>query len=333
MKLRRLSGGVAAAALCVVVGFASLAWACVVTDGAYVKSSPDEAAAGSEVMLRGGGWAPDYEFAIGWSSDGHKISELGRAKTNGAGAFEAVPVTIPEAAPGNYYLVVSQAGAQRVATFTVTGATASQPSSYPAPAGSASGSGARYPSRNSEPSASPEPAPSSGTGTEPSPARSANNQPARSGGSSPSASMTPGGTGAVPPAAEGAASVERPATASPVGTVERQAAARRSAAAQASPGTAGSPTPALAPSEDERTERAPAAATAKSAFADTWPGFEAGSSFMPSITRPEPATAASSSGAALALLGVTVALMALGSGFGLAEASRRRSLAHQGATR
>lgn len=327
MRVRRVSGAAAAAIVSIVVVFASMAWACVEAKRASVQATPDQAAAGTEVLLNGVYWAADVEVRIGWSSDQYTVPrELARVKTDVRGAFSDVPVTIPDAAPGEYLLVVSQDGARASTAFTVTGATAAQPTSDSAPAGSATGSGARYPSRSSQPSPS-------GTEPEPSPATSSAAQPGPSG--RPSANTTseaPAGTVAGAPAAEVAAS-EPAAAANPVPAVERAASPRRTTAADGAVGSASSGAPALAPSEEERTKNAPAVAMGRSAFADTWPGFEPGSSFVPSITRPEPVAAGSSSGAALALLAVTVGLMALASGFGFAEAARRRSLAHHGATR
>lgn len=325
----------AAAALAGVLGMASLAWACVVTEGAYVSDpDPRMAPAGSEVKMSGGGWGAGEQLEIGWSSDGKQVThQLATTVVGGGGTFE-VEVVIPQAQPDMYYLVVSQGSFARAAAFEVTPAGSYEQGRSDQPSSSPSGSGNGSTTVQRQPSNSPQPSPSNGSDT---PEASNGSSPTPSGSRvtggfspAPAPQAGPANSGEAVPGAERAGGTG-PSTAA-VGARVPSATSSPLAGRTGAPAlaaTAASPPGAIGVAGDERVEGTPAARSL-SAFGDAWPGFEEGSRFTPFVPSTDPAQGVPS-GAAVYVLGLTVALMAVSSGFGLAEAGRRRSLVRRAA--
>lgn len=107
---------VALAAVGLLVGGATLAWAC--TNQAYISVTPTESPPGSQVTVNGDSFLPGAEIEIRW--DGHNGTLLGR----GQGPSFSESVTVPDVVPGDYVIVARTASGRYSAphAFTVTGA-------------------------------------------------------------------------------------------------------------------------------------------------------------------------------------------------------------------
>lgn len=132
-----IGGGAVAA---VVLGFASLAWAC--TNFARVDAiNPPADAARSEVTVRGVVGGVNTPVELRWNALNGQV--VGEARADASGAF-SVRGTIPDAAPGVYSIiaVAGESGIGRVA-FEVTAPAGTQPVVSPVGLGGASGSDSR----------------------------------------------------------------------------------------------------------------------------------------------------------------------------------------------
>jgi len=111
-------------ALALVLSVTSMAWACTAQVNVM---GPLSGAPGSEVTVKGGAAPANGQVFILWNAlDGQRLAT---ADTNGGGDFSAT-VTVPEVAPGVYFMVIAgedrSEGVARMA-FEVTPAAGAQP--------------------------------------------------------------------------------------------------------------------------------------------------------------------------------------------------------------
>lgn len=100
--------------LLVAVGTAGAAWACVPGHSASFSVSPQRAAAGETVTVRGSEFSSG-PVEIRWDGD------EGEVLATAAGPNFSVTVTIPESPPGQHFLVAMHGGPQQVLAFEVLG--------------------------------------------------------------------------------------------------------------------------------------------------------------------------------------------------------------------
>lgn len=309
----------ASSAVGLVIGGASLAWAC--TRNPSISLSPSFGRAGSQTQVTGSSFLPGEPVEIRWNSATGPV--LGRAAPKPDYSF-SVPVVVPADAPnGTYYIVAIAPASRAQAAFQVrnaVSATNNEPASQPDAQTSASGDGGDSTETSAgQTSASTRGGNGAGAG--------AGEQSGDLGFAEPQAAAD-----ASAPAPAG----DRQASSSParaeqsrnVGRVDALTGGVVSPATPASGPSAASPAPAPnatpAPASDESPAPAP-----RSATADLWSGFAAGSaaSLTPGLESPAPAT----DGTTPLAVGVgllSAGLVALGLGFGAAEVRRKR--AHAG---
>lgn len=101
MKVRRAGAGVVLGALALVLSVASMAWACTAQVNVI---GPLSGAPGSEVTVKGGAAPANEQVFILWNAlDGQRLATT---TANGGGDFSAT-VTVPEVAPGVYFMVIA----------------------------------------------------------------------------------------------------------------------------------------------------------------------------------------------------------------------------------
>lgn len=129
MRTKKVGYGVIAAAL-LVLGWASVAFACSVLPQVSYSLLPESATPGSTVVVEGQNVRTQAQVEIRWNGVGGKVLALA---TPVNGAF-SVPVQVPEATPGIYslMLVTDNAGVGRTA-FEVVGSATTAPKPQPAP--------------------------------------------------------------------------------------------------------------------------------------------------------------------------------------------------------
>lgn len=316
MKARRAIVASMGIAVAVVVA-TSLAWAC--SPSAYVEVNPATGPVGSTVTVTGNAFNSG-PVEIRWNA----IS--GRSLGTAAGPGFSVGVKIPEAKPGGHVIVVVQyvnglivgrsQAAFEVASTEASGTTASGDG---ATSRSASGGSRTGSTANSGTATVPA---DSGTGTEAE--------------ASPVASATPGAT-----TSSGLAGESAPAAATAESTGGTRAAPQgtsstgRQGAANSNSTVSGAGPASLAPSSpapvddkvpNERSGGAASAPSARTATADLWGGFAGGDSPVagPGLVGPDAASGSGDS-AAIGVGLLSLGLIALGSGFGIAETRRRRA--------
>lgn len=302
MKTSTRAAGLAATVVAaVVLGAAGFAWAC--TPQARVSGmSPDSGTPGSKTTLSAENFTPG-PVEIRWNSiDGR---ELGTA----AGPNFSVTVTIPNVAPDFYTIVAVQRNGTSIvgkasARFEVTPASASESGGY------------RYGGSGQTGQADQRSATEASTGGSLQPS---GGDSVRSGGSAPVDARSYGNGGAAFGPDPSAPSAQSGVAAGQTGTGP----AARSASGAAAPGqvpAGAADVPAVAAEVDQ-------AVSPRAGLADLWSGFEADRSRTgASLTEAAPVaggTTPVAAGAALLSLG----LLALFAGFGVAELSRRRAVA------
>lgn len=312
---RKVVAGASLVAL--LLGGASMAWACTRSPAIYL--SPAFGQAGSQTQVNGGSFLPGEPVEIHWGSKDGPV--IGRA-TAGANYSFSVAVVIPPARDGVYYVVATAPGSRGQASFEV---------------------GSRV-SRNSDPESQPERRTStSGSGSEATSSTGGNTSGSTSGGSGSGsgaaqqsgdlgfAEQPQRGSQATPAVATQTASSPDQAS-QPVGS--RQADGRSGGSATAggpavgsavSPSASGAPAQGLAPAPADDQLRSP---TPRSATADLWSGFNSGNAG--SLTRGLDAPVGAPAGTTPMAVGVGIlsaGMAALGLGFGVAELRRKRVLA------
>lgn len=304
---------IAAAACLMVLGAASVAWAC--TQQAYIGSiSPGSGPSGSRATVSGSRFNPG-PVQIRWNSTD------GAVLATGSGPDFSVAVTIPNATPDTYSVVAVQREGNVVlgkasVTFTVTPADTAMSGGYNSSEGGTATDDGQAASGSTSRSSSGSQAASGGSDTAAGSITSGNG-----GAAFPSESQAPGAGAPTPSAASSAQSAASGAAkAAQSGAVPIRSPLAGSTAA---PGDRDqTPVPATA-----ATVQATAASPSpRSATADLWGGF-AGSEPTRSVGLDAPASGSGSTsplalGAGL-LSGGLVALLA---GFGVAENRRRRVL-------
>lgn len=301
MRHRTLAG---AAVVALVIGGASLAWAC--TRLPTITLSPSAGRAGSQTQVTGKAFLPAEPIEVHWNGiEGDVIAHA-------IGPDFSVAVTIPAGvADGVYYLVATAPGSRAQTSFQVRTRTTTS--------GSPEGDGQTANSANGADGTA------SGTGS---------NSASTAGGTNSAGVGEQNGElsfGSAGQAAAAGQAATTPAAAGQTATApSAQSAtaaapsAARSSASAAQSATAAAPVPGATPvpADDETASPAP-----RSATADLWSGFSAGNTG--SLMAPGIDTPASNSTTPMAVgVGVlSLGMAALGLGFGAAELRRRRSVA------
>lgn len=308
---KRGAGLVAAAAAVLILGAASMAWAC--TTQAYVgRIDPGSGAPGSRATVTASQFNPG-PVEIRWNGTG------GRLLATANGPDFSVEITIPPATPNTYSVVAVQRSGtvilgKAAVQFEVTPPRAAESGGYQ--------SGSSDETSSTGQTASARTAGGSGsTGTSGSDAGTA---PASSGTLGNGGAAFPGEPGSVGAPAAASGATGQPADAVP---------AAAPAAVASSRGISAAPAPAAsgpsAPQPDS-----PSAATARdddripvskaSATGDLWSGFAGSAATVGPSLADAPASNTGVSPQAVAGL-FSAALVALFAGFALAEAGRRRA--------
>lgn len=315
---KRSVGLVAVAAALMIFGAASVAWAC--TQQAFIGSiSPGSGPAGSRATVTARMFNPG-PVQIRWNStDGTLLA-------TGTGPDFAVAVTIPNATPDTYSVVAVQREGNVVLgkasiSFTVTPADTAMSGGYNSSEGgttasegqAASGSTSRSSSGNQVAPGGSDPAAGSVTS-------------GNGGAAFPTESQAPGASAPTPAAPTSAASSAHSVASGSAGTAQSGGGTVRSplTASTAAPGDRNQNSiPATAATDDVSS----ASPSARSATADLWGGF-ASSEPSRSVGLDAPVSGSgSTSPLALGAGLLSVGLVALFAGFGVAEHRRRRVLA------
>lgn len=306
MRRRALAG---AGVVALVLGGASMAWACTRSPNIYL--SPSFGAAGSQTQVNGGSFLPGEPVEIRWNSKDGPV--IGHA-TPGANYSFSVAVVIPSKAPDGVYYIVATAPASRAqASFQVGSrvSRSSDPEPRPEPNTSASGSGSEATSSNGGGQTSGSTAGGSG---------SSFGAGQQSGDLGFAEQPQNGSQATAAPAAQTASSANQ-ATQPATGRAGAPAGGAVSTGESATgPGRAAAPAP--TPGDEERSP------TPRSATADLWSGFSSANtaSLAPGLDNPAPASTGTTP-MALGVALLSAGMAALGLGFGAAELRRKRVLA------
>lgn len=308
MRLRALVGlGIAA----LVLGGASMAWACTRSPAIYL--SPTFGQAGSQTQVTGKSFLPGAPVEIRWNSTTGPV--IGNATADQNYSF-SVAVVIPAKAPdGVAYIVATSpvSNDRGQASFQVRSPVTryADPEAEPEPRTSASGSGSEATSSNGGGQAS-----GSTTGGS---------------GSSFGAGQQSGDLGFAEQPQNGSQGTAAPAaqTASSANQATQPATGRAGAPSggavstgESATGPGGAAAPAPAPGDEDLSP------TPRSATADLWSGFSSGgtASLAPGLDNPAPAPSGTTP-LALGVALLSAGMAALGLGFGAAELRRKRVLA------
>lgn len=308
---KRGAGLVAAAAAVMILGAASMAWAC--TTQAYVgRIDPGSGAPGSRATVTASQFNPG-PVEIRWNGTG------GRLLATANGPDFSVEITIPSASPNTYSVVAVQRSGSVIlgkaaVQFEVTPARAAESGGYQSgSSGDTSSTGQAASARTAGGSGS--------TGTSGSDAGTAPASPGTLGNGGAAFPGEPGSVGA--PAAASAATGQ-PADAVPAAPSAVASSRGVSAApvpAASGPSAPQPDSPSAAPARDD--DRVPVSKA--SATGDLWSGFAGGAATVGPSLADAPASNTGVSPQAVAGL-FSAALVALFAGFALAEAGRRRAV-------
>lgn len=317
IRRRALAGATLFALL---VGGASVAWAC--TRQATLTVSPAFGKAGSQTQVAGRGFVTGEPVEIRWNTTGGPV--MGRA----VGGDFSVVVTIPgDASNGVYYIVATAPKTQISASFEVrsAAATSSDRTAPPDSQTSTSANGSEATTSNASGQTSGTTQGGSGT------TAGATGQSGDLGFAESQAQTSPEGTPA--PAGQTASSpaqAGQPSTAAAPGVARSTASSSSAAPAPAGSPAAAAPQAGGQPAVPVDEQSSP---NARSASADLWSGFSAGnpSSLSPGLDGGAPASSGATTPLALGVGLLSAGTVALGLGFGAAELRRKRALASQGA--
>lgn len=320
MRVKRLTLGVGVGAG-LLIGLSSLAWAC--TSQAWLGDiTPTAGPPGTRATVTGKNFAPG-PVEIRWNTNG------GTVLATASGPSFSVAVTIPEVAPDVYTVVaVARQGTtiigQASTAFEVTPAAAAERGGYTSSTGDGGQTGGTQARTSTGSARAPG---SSGSSTSPADASAT--------------TSTEGGDAAFPAEEDAAAPSGSRGVASggnaqvattPAGAAGSAAARTASAAALAgTPGgvgaavpLAGQATPAVA---SEGRESQAATPSARTVWGDPASGFSDGLAARGASILDDHGSSSGPSHAALGVSALSLGLVALSGGFGLAEARRRRARA------